>query len=173
MTSSTALEFHRTQLRQQGFTIFLNAARAEFLAEMAANVSRTREEDLVEGDESTHSWKEVPIDPPHELSDFVAGLDPSLVVERRPAKMTQWINVYDLGEFIGAHVDAGGDVQMMIPIELPLPGEGGDLWVRSKQCVLPVGAGDVLLFAAHRLRHGTTPVRSGRRISLNARIWLE
>lgn len=43
-----------------------------------------------------------------------------------------------------------GDAQLMIPIEMPLQEEEGDLWVKNRKRILPVTVGDVLLFAAHR-----------------------
>ncbi len=172
MLSAAALAFHYTQYELQGFTIFLNAARPTFLSQMAAIVARAREEDLIEGDESAHSWKEIAIDPPLSLPDMIAGLNLSALLGGEPGRMSHWLNVYEPGEFIGSHVDAGGDVQIMIPIEMPPPGEGGGLWVETKERILPVAVGDVLLFAAHRLRHGTTAVQSGRRVSFNGRIWL-
>lgn len=172
MPSSPAMSFHRAQYEQQGFTIFLNAARPDFLGQMAAIVALAHEEDLIEGDRSAHSWKEITIDPPLALPNILSELDLPTLLGGEPRRMAQWLNVYESGEFIGTHVDAGGEVQLMIPIEMPPPGEGGDLWVKTKERILPVAVGDVLLFAAHRLRHGTTAVQAGHRISFNGRVWL-
>jgi hypothetical protein len=172
MVSAAALTFHRTQYALQGFTIFLNAARPAFLRQMAAIVALAREEDLIKGDESPHAWKEVAIDPPLALPDMIAELSFADLLGSEPDRMAHWLNVYEPGEFIDAHADAGGDVQLMIPVEMPPPGEGGALWLGTMQRILPVAVGDVLLFAAHRLLHGTTAVQAGRRISFNGRIWL-
>ena len=172
MLSAAALTFHRTQYERQGFTIFLNAARPAFLRQMTAIVALAREENIIAGDDSAHSWKEIAIDPPLALPDIVAGLSFSVLVGGEPCRIAHWLNVYEPGEFIGAHADAGGDAQFMIPIEMPPPREGGDLWVETKERTLPVALGDVFVFAAHRLTHGTTAVQAGRRITFNGRIWL-
>lgn len=172
MQSAAVLNFHRAQYKQQGFTIFLNAARPAFLERMSNIVAQTHERNLIEGDESSHSWKEIAIDPPLALLEIFADFNLAGVIDGEPLRMTQWLNIYRQGEFIGTHVDAGGEAQLMIPIEMPPSGEGGDLWVENKRRILPVTPGDVLLFAAHRLRHGTTTVKSGRRISFNGRMWL-
>lgn len=172
MVSAAALAFHRKQYELQGFTILVNSLRPDFLTRMTAIVTRTREDEFVEGDESSHSWKEIAIDPPLSLLDITAEVDLAALLGREPDCMTHWLNVYESGEYIGAHVDAGGDAQLMIPVEMPPPGEGGDLWVENKGRILPIAVGDMLLFAAHRLRHGTTIVTFGRRISFNGRIWL-
>lgn len=173
MISAEAIAFHRKQYELQGFTILLNAVRPAFLSQMAAIVASARDEDLIEGDESAHSWKEIVIDPPISLPDMIVGSGLAKLLGNEPARMAHWLNVYEPGEFIGAHVDAGGDAQLMIPIEMPPPGEGGDLWIECRERILPVAVGDVLLFAAHRLRHGTMAVRSGRRISFNGRLWTD
>ncbi|MCB1469854.1 MAG: 2OG-Fe(II) oxygenase [Rhizobiaceae bacterium] len=172
MPLAPAFSFHRKQYEQQGFTILLNAARPVLLRQMARIIERACEEDFIEGDESEHSWKEIAIDPPLALSEMIAGFDVKHLLGGQLGRSAHWLNIYEPGEFIGAHVDAGGDMQIMIPIEMPPPFEGGELWVNDKECILPVALGDVLLFAAHRVRHGTTAVRSGRRVSFNGRMWL-
>lgn len=171
MTSAAAIAFHQKQYELQGFTILLNAVRPTFVSQMVALVTSTRDENLIEGDESAHSWKEIVIDQPISLYDMIAGPSLATLLGNEPARMSHWLHVYEPGEFIVAHVDAGGDAQLMIPVEMPPSGEGGDLWVDSRNRVLPMAVGDVLLFAAHRLRHGTTAVKSGHRISFNARLW--
>ena len=172
MLSIDALNFHRRQYEQQGFTILLNAARLDLIRKIISTVALAHASDLIEGDESSHSWKEIEVKPPVALTEMITGVFIPDLIGGEPFRMAHWVNVYELGEYIGTHVDATGDAQIMIPIELPPDGDGGNLWVVTKQCILPVSVGDVLLFTAHRLRHGTTAVRSGRRVSFNARIWL-
>lgn len=173
MISAAAIAFHRKQYELQGFTILLNAVRPTFVSQMVSVIASTRDKDLIEGDESAHSWKEIVIDPPISLYDMIAGPSLATLLGNEPTRMSHWLNIYEPGEFIGAHVDAGGDAQLMIPVEMPPSGEGGDLWIECRDHVLPVAVGDVLVFAAHRLRHGTTTIRSGRRISFNGRLWLK
>jgi hypothetical protein len=89
----------------------------------------------------------------------------------RSVRQHQWINLFEAGQFVEAHKDAGGELHLLIPIEVPIRLEGGQFWLQQNKDIVPVGVGDALLFNANVIRHGTTSVKSGRRITFNARLW--
>lgn len=165
-------EFHRRQYERQGYTVFVGAVSERLIDRMNAIVQDTSDSDLVDGEESCHSWREIPLRTSDALSDSTLGSYLANVLPTAPARNVQWLNVYGIDEYIGVHMDAGGEVQLMIPIEMPPAGSGGEIWIGATEMLLPIGVGDALLFAAHRLRHGTTPVVTRRRVSLNVRMWL-
>ena len=165
-------EFYRTQLARQGFTILLNGARPEFVADALQTTSNTCWEKLTLGDTSTHSWREIALMEPIPNEYLLREVDIAKIIGAKPANLSQWINIYGPGEYIAGHRDAGGDIQLVIPLELPPPDGGGELWIGGEDRRLPIGVGDVLVFAASKLLHGTNPIREGRRISFNSRMWL-
>ena len=165
-------EFHRMQYNQQGFTLLPGRVRCHFIKFMAQMIVAATSSTLMDGDESDHSWKEINIQPVISLAELLVDVDLPKIIGFEPVSMVQWLNVYEEGGFIDTHVDAGGDSQILIPLELPEPSQGGLLWIGEKDETLPIGIGDILIFEAHRLRHGTTPLLTGRRVSFNGRLWL-
>ncbi len=165
-------EFHRRQYELQGFTVFVGVISKRLIDHMNSIVQSASENDLVDGEESCHSWHEIPLGTSDALSASTLGSYLATVLPTAPVRNVQWLNVYGVDEYIGHHVDAGGEAQLMIPIEMPPAGSGGEIWIGAREMLLPIGVGDALLFAAHRLRHGTTAVGTRRRVSLNVRMWL-
>jgi len=164
--------FHKVQYQQLGYTIFTNAVSKHLIGAMRSKVFAARDCELIGGDESTHSWREFPLaasDLPSEpvLKEYLASVLPLASI-----RIVHWLNIYRVDEYIEAHVDAGGEAQLMIPIEIPPSGGGGEIWIGANERLLPLGVGDALLFAAHRVQHGTTKVLDGQRVSLNARMWM-
>ena len=165
-------EFYRAQLTQQGFTIILNGARPEFVINALEFASNTCRKELTPGDTSSHSWTEFSLTAPTSNEDLLSEIDIAKIIGTEPTCISQWINIYEPGEYIAGHRDAGGDIQMMIPLELPTSNGGGELWIGDEGRLLPIGVGDVLVFAASKILHGTRPIRKGRRVSFNSRMWL-
>ncbi len=164
--------FYRRQYQCFGYTVFTNLIADGLVKAMIERLQSAKTADLVAGDESAHSWRELPL----EVTDFPDPMPWQTqvleVLGDAPTKAVHWLNIYRENEYIGAHVDAGGEAQLMIPIEMPPAGSGGEIWIGSRGHIVPLSVGDVLLFAAHRKRHGTTKVAQGTRVSLNVRMWL-
>lgn len=164
--------FHKAQYQRLGYTVFTNAASEPFVGAMRNKVLAARDCELIGGDESTHSWHELPLaasDLPSEpaLKEYLES-----VLPLTPVRTVNWLNIYRVNEYIETHVDAGGEAQLMIPIENPPSSGGGEIWIGARERLLPLGVGDALLFAANRIQHGTTKVLDGQRVSLNIRMWM-
>ena len=129
---------------------------------------------FVGGDDSEHAWKEyhnTNISYLHEIVDVDRLED---MIQCRISKSYLWINWYEPGSYISGHRDAGGMLQLLIPIIIPSCGDGGELWIGECGNVVPIHEGDGFLFLASELIHGTTEVSrlSKRpRITINARLW--
>lgn len=164
--------FHQIQYERFGYTVFANAVSDGLVREMATRFRVARNSDLIAGDESNHSWRELSLAAEDVPDEPILGQQVASVLHTEPIRAVHWLNVYEVNEYIGAHVDTGGDAQLMIPIEMPPAGAGGEIWIGARDRLVPLSVGDALLFAAHRIRHGTTTILQGRRISLNVRMWL-
>lgn len=170
----TASEVSKARLSfaENGFVLVPRAAPAKLLEACQSFVSSS--DDWVSGDESAHSWQESEGQLP---SGICALLPLSLFKEVADASIMRhvaWINVFGRGEFIPAHKDAGGDVQLLICLEAPDEENGGHLWLDTPERLVLMEAGDALLFRASQIRHGTTPVsplQTKRRVTLNVRAW--
>jgi len=78
-----------------------------------------------------------------------------------PERDQLWINRYRPGNRVPIHRDHEGDTQLLICLQgLPQPQLGGDLELEGEP--VPLAAGDALLFAATRLRHGTSRIGAER-----------
>ena len=126
------------------------------------------------GDGSTHAWREcllarTELDAVLPLIPFVAKLT------EEADRMVAWVNCFSPGEWIGEHRDADGDIQLVVPIEMPSAGQGGDLWVDKASSIVPMRTGDVLAFNAAIHPHGTTASTQTqrKRTTLNIRLWLQ
>lgn len=77
-----------------------------------------------------------------------------------------WTSVYEPGEYISAHRDRAGDMQLLICLRSPLHADCGGILLLK----LPTGEqqvfltpGDALLFEASGIEHATTPLlRTGK-----------
>jgi|GEM_PF-2488984 len=128
------------------------------------------------GDCSHESWQETSGKIP---ADIMSGIPQDLVVGvcgQRVSNQVQWFNLYRNGQFIRGHRDAAGDLQMLFCIEAPPASEGGQLWLNKVSNVIEMHPGDLLLFKASKLLHGTNLIAShsqSRRLTLNVRLWLD
>ncbi len=127
----------------------------------------------VPGDESAHAWQECLLERP-ELTAILAEVPFVARLSKRADRLTAWVNWFAQGQWIGKHRDADGDVQLIVPIELPQPGQGGDLWIENAGNTVPLGLRDVLAFNAALHPHGTTSLKQteSTRTTLNIRLWL-
>lgn len=124
------------------------------------------------GDGTTHSWQECFLQPGELCA--IDLISPEIARFTALASRTAaWINAFGTGEWIGRHRDADGDVQVIVPLNVPAFDQGGHLWVNTRATVVPVKAGDLLLFNASVLPHGTTRIEAhgARRVTLNIRLW--
>jgi len=129
----------------------------------------------VAGDSTPTSWRESLNGPPFKVCDALPMELISDVTGIPIARTAQWINVFSASEFIPEHKDAAGDAQILIVIEVPPISHGGQLWLHAPDTIVPAAEGDMLLFQASTISHGTTPIlptSPHRRISLNIRLWL-
>jgi hypothetical protein len=128
----------------------------------------------IRGDASDHSWGELPSSDRMSLSKLGILLLLEKILGFQVKEFVQWFNVYSAGQFIGSHYDAGGDAHLLICIEATASSEGGQFWLFEQSNIIPVKAGDAILFDARRVLHGTTNIEASsrvRRISFNTRIW--
>lgn len=127
-----------------------------------------------DGDGSNHSWDEYHLTD-DELNWFIRELPPVSAIAALSNNVVGWINRFGYGAWIAPHRDAGGDVQCIVPLELTAPDQGGVLWIGSREHSIPMQLGDLLLFNASKLPHGTTQIvaRSARRITINLRFWMD
>lgn len=74
-----------------------------------------------------------------------------------PERDQLWINRYRPGNRVPIQRDHEGDTQLLVCLQgLPQPELGGDLELEGEP--VPLAADDALLFAATRLRHGTSRI---------------
>jgi hypothetical protein len=125
------------------------------------------------GDLSERSWDEHALTRA-ELNWLINQLQLVAGIAALSDEVVGWINRFGYGTWIAAHRDAGGDVQCIIPLELPLPDEGGALWVGSSDQSVPMQAGDLIVFNAAALSHGTSRIvaPNAQRITINLRFWI-
>lgn len=125
------------------------------------------------GERSEHSWDEYRLTM-GELDRLRGDLPLIAHIADLATDMAGWINRFGKGSWIASHRDAGGDLQCILPLELPAPHHGGAIWIGSPEITVPMEVGDMLLFNAASLPHGTTPVIADgkRRITMNLRFWM-
>ena len=130
--------------------------------------------DWVKGDASVTSWRESGEELPEAIISRIPLSEVTLITGLQTGRHAAWFNVYEEGQFIPAHKDVSGDVQLLICIDAPPEDTGGHLWLKKQSNVLALAPGDILIFEAAKLVHGTTPVGSNTghsRVTLNVRIW--
>jgi 2OG-Fe(II) oxygenase superfamily len=70
-----------------------------------------------------------------------------------------WINRYSPGDHVPKHCDRAGSTQLVICLQgLLEPERGGDLIIRDD--LVPLRAGDAVLFFARGVSHGILPIES-------------
>ena len=124
------------------------------------------------GDSSAHTWQECLLRSTEIRS--VTSISPAILRFTELASRTAaWINSFGPRQWIGRHRDADGDAQLIIPLSVPSFDQGGQLWVGTKKVIVPVQVGDLLIFNASSIAHGTTPTREldAQRVTLNIRLW--
>lgn len=126
-----------------------------------------------EGDESEHSWAEYRLTD-ETLEAWRLRLPIIEQLTQASVSVIAWLNRFGLGEWIGSHVDASGDLQCVIPITAPIAGHGGQLWVGRLAQVIPAKPGDIVIFNAASRAHGTHSISEPgvERLTLNVRFWL-
>ncbi len=124
------------------------------------------------GDETDHSWSEYHIDQ-RQLRKWCANVDFLSAAMQRASTAVGWINRFCHGEWIGPHKDAGGDLQLVCTLCVCSRVEEGAIWIRKPDRLIPMAAGDILIFRAADLVHGTTDIasRHEERVTLNLRLW--
>ena len=86
----------------------------------------------------------------------IAGLD---AIDRKRTEV--WINRYGPGDRVPTHCDGAGSAQFVLCLQgLPEPEKGGDLIIRDE--VVPLRAGDAVLFFARGVPRGIPPIGSAK-----------
>ena len=145
----------------------------ESISALASQIAALPADAWQVGDSSSHSWDEHHLSA-EEISEL-CQMHPLLEALASSATSTVgWINRFRFGAWIAPHRDAGGDLQCIIPVELPAASQGGQLWIGSPKREVPAAAGDLLLFSAASLTHGTSTIatKGERRVTINLRFWL-
>jgi hypothetical protein len=167
------IDRHKNEFLERRFTI-IPAPENDALVNAALDLIRSAENgEWVPGDESSHSWRESSGPLPLTITALLPFDSAAAVAGRSIARHVEWFNVYGEGEFIAGHRDADGDFQMLIGIDVPPPLSGGQLWLGHRDAMIPMRTGDLLLFEAAKLVHGTTPIVGAgvQRVTLNVRMW--
>lgn len=125
------------------------------------------------GDETDHSWSEHQIGN-DELTEWCAESDFVFSAMKRAVNAVGWINRFRQHQWIGAHKDAGGDLQLVCALAVASRHEEGAIWIGNHERLIPMNAGDILVFRADSIVHGTTNISQqlDERITLNLRLWL-
>jgi hypothetical protein len=127
---------------------------------------------------SDSSWDEQAVPHTHTLyrlfaSSFLKGAVTDLLGGKlRLRDLTCWVSRYRVGEYIAAHTDAGGTLQIVLMLK-PVPrGQGGVLKLDLDTGTVEVDLkqGDALLFRATLLTHSTTPLVSTPECSEPSRV---
>ena len=161
------------QLAVRRPVIVPDEASAGNIEELLARIAQIPSSAWRAGDGSEHSWDEYHLSGA-ELDRLRHNLPLVAHLVDLATDMVGWINRFGEGSWIASHRDAGGDVQCILPLELPAPDHGGAIWIGSPDLTIPMKVGDLLLFNAASLPHGTSPVVGDgrRRITINLRFWI-
>jgi hypothetical protein len=90
---------------------------------------------------------------------LVAGISGLKAIDRHRTRV--WINRYGPDEHVPGHCDRAGSTQFVVCLQgLTEPEKGGELFIGDQ--VVPLRAGDAVLFFARGLTHGTLPIGSGK-----------
>jgi 2OG-Fe(II) oxygenase superfamily len=91
-----------------------------------------------------------------DLITRIAGLN---AIDRNQSEV--WINRYGPGDRVPRHCDGAGGTQLVLCLQsLPEPEKGGDLILRDE--VVPLRAGDAVLFFARGVPHEIPPIGSAK-----------
>ncbi len=112
------------------------------------------------------TWEEHEIPPGTDLFAYLTRDDLNALALSRYApgarieSVIAWCSTYRAGEHINRHTDKCGSIQLLLCLEAPPPGSGGELLLdlggtSLRVCLQP---GDALLFEASRIPHQTTPL---------------
>lgn len=175
MKKSVGSDLQNLLYRQQRFVLIPGCITNTVVRRCLALVSDLNQPKWRNGDNSSHSWKELSGPSLVELNTIVPSHRLEAILHRKLRASFQWLNVYSGCQFIPGHRDAGGDAHLLACISVPRPDEGGQFWLDRKNRIIPLGVGDVLLFEANNLLHGTTPMSldcNTKRVTLSTRLWL-
>lgn len=167
---------HMKLFSKQSFCLLPGYANEETIASVLSAVEAIEPTRWHAGDESCNSWNELSGAELGDIGDVVDMEGLSEILGARIRTSVRWINSYSSGKFISAHRDASGDAQLLLVLMAPDMAEGGQFWIGNENNLIPLGAGDAVLFLAHQLEHGTLPIHAlsrAKRITLNIRLWLE
>lgn len=175
MTQDWDRSFVASALGKQGYVVmpgFLPDPDRRILEDFVQSV---RADDWQAGDTSPHTWSEYHLRN-HEL-DHALNCCPSIEASlpRRLSGRVGWCNRFRRGQWIESHIDAAGDLQLLVCIQVPEVSDGGQFWLGEPEHVLPIGTGDALFFEASKVSHGTTMPRTdtAERKTLNVRMWFD
>ena len=91
--------------------------------------------------------------------DLVARIARLDAIDRSRTEV--WINRYAPGDHVPTHCDGAGSTQLVLCLQgLPEPEKGGDLIIRDE--VVPLQAGDAVLFFARGVPHRIPPIGSDK-----------
>lgn len=76
------------------------------------------------------------------------------------ANLVCWTSVYGVGQYINAHKDISGDLQIIVCLQAPAEENGGSLCVSLSdgERKLLLAPGDAVIFKASAIQHYTTPL---------------
>ena len=164
-----------TLFKHHGVVILSGFVSSPFLDRCRQLIKSIDDNAWTWGSEQHHKWREFGRPRLLKLANGINVDRVEQIISGPISRQFHWFNIFERKQFVEGHKDAGGDVHLLIPIEVPQRQDGGQFWVDSLANVMPVGVGDALLLRASRLLHGTTPVSQdrfgSRRITFNVRIW--
>jgi hypothetical protein len=91
--------------------------------------------------------------------NLVSGITGLKAIDRKCTRV--WINRYGPGDHVPEHCDRIGSTQLVLCLQgLTEPEQGGELFIRDE--IVPLRAGDAVLFCARGVPHGTMPIGGSR-----------
>jgi hypothetical protein len=154
---------------RKGYAILPQLVSPEVAAEWELKYRSLPGRKVLVGYENQSMWMEQRFSDPTQALDGLVVVDAFVDLITRITGLNAidrerteaWINRYSPGEHVPIHCDRAGTTQLVLCLQgLPEPEKGGELMIRNE--VVPLRAGDAVLFFACGVPHGIPPVGSSK-----------
>jgi hypothetical protein len=161
---SNPLKEVMSQYEEQQFILIHNFVSVEFAQQLLRTTDGIPMREVICGDKNItfgeqHFTQEHPLFKLFMCQD-VLTLVLQLMQADSVASLSCWTSVYGIGQYINAHKDRSGDLQIIVCLQASFEENGGQLCValsdgERKFYLTP---GDAVIFKASALQHYTTPL---------------
>lgn len=160
----TSLEEIMSQYEEQSFMLIRHFITVESAQQLLRTTDDVPIREVICGDESIR-FGEQNFTEEHPLFKFFMRQDVltfarHLMQADNVADLLCWTSVYRVGQYINAHKDRSGDLQIIICLQAPAEENGGylcaDLSDGGRKLLLTPG--DAVIFKASAIQHYTTPL---------------